>query len=60
MGMDVTCCSSEAGWGPGRGGPAPCPGVSARGKETASAGRRPRPQHSSALTAPGNFQARRA
>lgn len=23
MGMGLTCCSSEAGWGPGRGGPAP-------------------------------------
>lgn len=32
MGMDLTCCSSEASWGPGRGGPAPCHGVSAREK----------------------------
>lgn len=45
MGTDLTCCSSEAGWGPGRGGPAPCPGFCRA--EAVSAGRRPHPQRSS-------------
>lgn len=47
MGTDLTCCSSEAGWGPGRGGPAPCPGFcpgggSVCGAETSPAAFLPR------------------